>query len=509
MTMGEFMHDQDHHCPRHGVGGETSTCGSRRFLTRWLVGNSTAAGVFALLWIVFRSGPKPSRLAYPCQQAALASAGLALGAPLAAAVVAAWGGLVSSMRRPARVIAVVLGVIAATSVWGHVEPVDAFQGQRLEAPSDYRAKVFHVTGCPQQPEGDRFPGLDRLLELMGRYGLKLYRSSEYSILGSPEGIIGVDDVVIRAIVDHPDGFTGEIVVGGNTQWAYDERFDRSSNNSQDLGQSPLDVVSDFSDLGYRVSVSSWRQIRYLSVDEFSDGDYSDGYVVLDYDPDFRGRVSYPKFTSEFGTAISLRDGIWDPASERYDRDRLKFINLPVLKPHWCQQTSCYGATACVKNYMGVVTAELNTRSHFAIEEGILGAVMSEIGPADLNILDCVWTSYSPVWGPMVYYDGPVARTDQLVASTDPIAADMWAVRNILVPAFELDGFPPEPLPRPSADPDDPESAFRIYLDNSMQQLLEGGYAVTNDFDAIDVISTDASGSPRASRRPLRRGRPDG
>lgn len=55
----------------------------------------------------------------------------------------------------------------------------------------------------------------------------------------------------------------------------------------------------------------------------------------------------------------------------------------------------------------------------------------------------------------------------------------------------------------------PDGAFRIYLDNFMQQLLEGGYAVTNDFDAIDVISTNASASPRGLRRPLRRGRPDG
>jgi hypothetical protein len=141
--------------------------------------------------------------------------------------------------------------------------------------------------------------------------------------------------------------------------------------------------------------------------------------------------------------------------------------------------------------------------------GILGAVMREIGPADLNILDCIWISYSPVWGPMVYYDGPVTRADQLVASTDPIAADIWAVRNILVPAFEMDNFPPEPLPRPSADPEDPDSGFRIYLDNSMQQLLEGGYAVTNDVAAIDVFSADASRARPNPRRPKRRVEPDG
>jgi len=523
------MHNQGHHCSRHRRRGKTSTRGGGRFLTRWLVGNSMIAGVFALLWLLLRSGARPSRFAYPCQQAALTSASLAFGAPLVAAVVAARRGLVSSMRRPARVIAAILGVIATIAVWGHVEGVDATQTWRLQPPSDYRAKVFNVTACPQQPEGDRFAGLDRLLELMGRNGLKFYRSSGFSTLAAPDGIIGADDVVlikinyqwpelggtntdllsglIRAIVDHPDGFSGEIVIVENTQEHSDGDFHRSENNSQDRTRSPRHVVRDFADLGHRVSIFGWRGLRRVAVDEFSQGDYSAGYVVLDYDPDIGGRVSYPKFTSAFGSSISLRDGIWDSASERYDRSRLKFINLPVLKPHSGEYG--YGATACVKNYMGVVTARLDTSSHDAIRYGILGAVMREIGLADINILDCIWTSYNPQWGPWVSYDGHVTRTDQLVASTDPIAADIWAVRNILVPAFEILGFPPEPLPRPSADPDDPESAFRTYLDNSMQQLLEGGYAVTNDVAAIDVFSANASRARPNPRRPSRRVGPGG
>jgi hypothetical protein len=508
-----------------------STCRSRvgggplrRFLRRWFAANSILTGVFALVWLLLRSGPKPSRLAYPCQQAAYSAATLALGAPLVAAVIAARRRVVAGLRTRAGISAVVLAIIAPLCVWGTMARMDAGSKTLLAPPEDYRAAVFHVIDCPQDPVGDHFPGLDNLLRLMGENGLKFYQTSSITDLSGPDGIIAADDVVvvkinyqwrelggtntdllrglIRAIVDHPDGFTGEIVIGENTQWASDAGFNRSSNNSQDRTQSPRDVALDFADLGHSVSVYGWKWIRETEVDEFSEGDYSDGYVVLDYDRDFRGRVSYPKFTSAFGTSISLRDGIWDPASERYDRDRLKFINLPVLKPHSGELG--YGATACVKNYMGVVTQVLNTRSHDAIRDGILGAVMREIGPADLHILDCIWISYSPAWGPMVYYDGPVTRADQLVASTDPIAADIWAVRNILIPAFEMDNFPPEPLPRPSADPEDPDSAFRIYLDNSMQQLLEGGYAVTNDFASIDVYSSDDRRRSVAPRRPTGR-----
>lgn len=522
------MHHQGYPCSCHGRRDGKSTHGGRRFVTRWLVGNSAIAGVFALLWVLLRSGARPSRLAYPCQQAALTSAGLALSAPLIAAFVAARRGLTSSMRRPTRVAAAILGVLATVSVWGHVERVDANLVPRLQPPSDYRAEVFHVTSCPQQPVGDRFPGLDRLLELMGQNGLKFYRSSGFSTLAAPDGIIGVDDVVlikinyqwaelggtntdllsglIRAIVDHPDGFSGEVVVCENAQAYFIRNFDRPLNNAEDRARSPHKVVENFRNQGFAVSHYDWMGITWHQVYEYADGDDDDGYVMLDYTPGI-GTVTYPKFQTEYGTAVSVKEGIWDPATERYDRNRLKFINLPVLKPHWGQRC-CYGATACIKNYMGLVSNTL-TDSHSGVRRGLMGAVLAEIGLADLNILDCIWISYSPAWGPMVYYDGPVTRADQLVASTDPIAADIWAVRNILVPAFEMDGFPPEPLPNPSADPDDPESAFRTYLDNSMEALLAAGFEVTNDPAAIDAFSADASPALPGPRRSGRRVRPAG
>jgi hypothetical protein len=519
------MHDQDHRCSCDSRPDEKATRWGRRFLTRWLVGNSTIAGVFALLWLLLRSGARPSRLVYPCQQAALTSTGLALGAPLAAAVLAARRELVTSMRSPARVIAAILGVIATIAVWGHVEGVDTTQVRRLQPPSDYRARVFHVTGCPQQPEGDRFPGLDRLLALMGSNGLKFYRSSGLSTLGAPDGIIGVDDVVIikinyqwperggtntdllsgliRAIVDHPDGFSGEVVVCENAQDHSVARFDRSSNNAEDRARSPHKVVESFRNQGFTVSHFDWGSVWHRQVDEFADGDDRDGYIKLEPRPFYT--VTYPKFRTEYGTAVSVKQGIWDAANERYDRDRLKFINLPVLKPHSGQYG--YGATACVKNYMGVVSNYL-VNSHSGVRTGLMGAVLAEIGPADLNILDCIWISANPYWGPMVYYEYPTIRLDQLVASTDPVAADIWAVRNILVPAFEIEGFFP-PLPSPSADADDPDSMFRIYLDNSMEELLAAGVEVTNDPAAIDAISADASVPPRTRTGPERRVRPGG
>jgi len=484
------------------------------FLKRWFVGNTLLAGFFALLWLLLRSGTRPSRLAYPCQQAAATTASLAFGAPLVAALIAARC-LAGRLIRNRRVLAMAaVGLFVTIGLWGFLSRSNASSTYGLLPPAGYRAEVFHVTDCPPDPVGDRFPGLESLLRLMGENDLKFYRSSTISPLSGPDGIIASDDVVvikinyqwsgyggtntdllrglIRALVDHPDGFTGEVVVGENTQFAPVNNFDRASNNAQDRSLSPLDVVTGFQGQGFQVSLSDWRAVRTSSTDEGVPCDQGWGYVVLNTEA---GKVSYPKFRSVYGTCVSLKNGVWDPGGGAWDRSRLKFINLPVLKPHG----AVYGVTACVKNYMGVVTNELNTNSHTGVGGGLMGAVMGEIGPPDLNILDCIWICGYPGQGPGVG-TGLVDRSDQLVASTDPIAADIWATTNILVPAFLANGYSP-PFPGPDPDPADPGSRFRTYLDRSMEKLLDGGYSVTNDIDSIDVYSSSAAIRRPAPRRP--------
>ena len=142
----------------------------------------------------------------------------------------------------------------------------------------------------------------------------------------------------------------------------------------------------------------WTTIRPTQVNEYSDGDMNDGYVVYGYDAVLHGRISYPKFRSDYGTYVSLRDGIWNPASQQYDREHLKFINMPVFKSH-----SGYGVTACVKHHMGTVTGLLNTNSHSAIHYGIMGALLAELELADLNILDAIWILARPGQGPGCSY----------------------------------------------------------------------------------------------------------
>jgi hypothetical protein len=469
----------------------------------------------SLGWLLLRSGVRPSRLSYPCQQAALSTSALLLGGPLIAAIIVLRRRAAHGVRVGVEVAVVALCVLTALGSWGHVSPARA-DSLLLQPPADHRSRIFHVTDCPAGLDGDRFRGLDNLLVLMGRHGFKFYRSPASSRLAGPDGMIARSDVVlikinyqwdqrggtntdllhglIRAIVDHPDGFSGEIVVCENGQFASLASFDRSRNNSSDYGRSPFDVVSRFRDSDHAVSLFDWTDIRFNEVEEYSAGDDRDGYVVYQYESEIHGRVSYPKFETEFGTRISLRDGIWLASRQSYDRDSLKFINVPVLKSHH----STYGVTACVKNYMGVVTDSLGTNSHNAIRYGLLGALLAEIGPADLNILDCIWVNADPRSGPRTSYS-VATRRDELIASIDPIAADIWAAQHILIPSFIANGHQ-APWPYPSADPDDPDSAFRTYLDNSMRQLLSAGYPVTNDLEQIEAHTLNETASASAPRR---------
>ncbi len=493
--------------------------GSHQSWVRRLLGHPVIGAILALCWLAVRSGTRPTRLAYPCQKAAISTAALALGAPLTTALIASRHRLASSLRKPKTVAAAVMVLLIAAVSTSQIPKVSAYLGRgffaethsaraylgpTFAASSSYRASLYDATNCQVKPTGDRFIGLDNLIALMGRRGLKLYKSNTQSLTSGPDGIIAVDDVVIikinyqwdqrggtnvdllsgliRRIVNHPDTFTGEIVVCENGQFVAVANFDRAENNAEDHARSPHDIVAAFQALGWNISHYDWTLIRGTSVGEYSGGDTADGYVVYPYNAQVGGRVSYPKFRTAGGTYISLKYGIWNPIAHTYDRAHLKFINLPVLKSH----AAVYGVTASVKHYMGVVTGLLSTNSHNAIATGILGAVISEVGLADLNIIDAIYINAVPTSGPSTSYTGATRRRE-LVACLDPVAADIWSVKNILIPAFITNGYSP-PWPTPSADPDDPNSTFRQYLDHSMSEMLAAGDTVTNDLTQIDAFT---------------------
>ena len=200
--------------------------------------------------------------------------------------------------------------------------------------------------------------IDNLLVLMQSKNIYFHKTALH-----PSGIVGSDNIVvikgnfqwtsrnttstdrikgvIWKILQHPDGFTGEIIVCDNTQ---NYAIDQNDNNSEDPQQSIVDVVNTFSSKGYPVSLRDWSNIYNVVVQEYSAGNYTEGFVY-----ESATKISYPKFTSHYGHYnISLRYGIWNSNSSSYDLDRLCIIDFPVLKAH-----SWSGATIAVKNWVGV------------------------------------------------------------------------------------------------------------------------------------------------------------
>lgn len=288
-------------------------------------------------------------------------------------------------------------------------------------------------------------GLDTLLHLMGRRGLKFYRSTAGAELSGPDGLIGPEDVVlikvnaqwkyrgatnsdlvrglIRRLLDHPDGFTGEVVI---------------VENGQGRGGLGNDVVgSGYPDGGVHANANDERHsFLYLVNRVFRDprvsaylldpirgrfilaGDHvTDGYRVFE-------NVSYPCFTTAGGRRVELGRGVW--TGRAFSR-KLKLINVPVLKHH---DTGGSELTASVKHMYGLVSMK-DGQSGFRHYRGLgetCGKMMAAVCAPVLNILDATWVSYTSLTG---YPASTTRRLNRIAASQDPVALDAWAARNFL------------------------------------------------------------------------------
>ncbi len=245
--------------------------------------------------------------------------------------------------------------------------------------------------------------------------------------------------LIWRILQHPDGFSGEILVCDNDQRVRDFS---ECNNSEDTDQTIVDVVNTFSAKGYPVYLLAWDEFMTTVVDEYSNGDMIDGFPY-----DSTTKVSYPKFRSPEGTYISLKHGIWNSDSSTYDRSALFIVNFPVTKAHgWTK------ATLGIKNWVGVMTVAFpgerygtGDAMHFDYIFGpqqTTAKIMAETFP-DLTIIDGTWTA--PVNNYTVSAQNRV-RTDRLVASTDPVAASWYIAKYVLTPvAASPQGTDPDGL----------------------------------------------------------------
>lgn len=493
-------------------------------------------GVGALLWLVVRSGTKPDRLRYPCQQAAAGTGAFWLSA---FALPAALRGLRScgirlpeaKLGRPVRVL-LVAGAVALVAVLAgerllfapRFGPPPPGAGAGLPAWVSDRpdpSLVFVVDSVPA-PDSNALhhEGLDSLFSLLAADGVFLYRSAQALPWCDSSGIVGPDDVVlikvnaewpergmsstdvikglIRCIVAHPDGFTGEVHLVENGQWRHSWAY--PLNNAERRSQSMQAVVDTFAARGFRVGAYNWTAIGYGGnnrwVGEYDAGDTLDGYVRED-----STGMTYAKFRTGYGTRVSTRLGVWNGSA--YEPGRLKFFNLPVLKSH-----SLMGATGAVKHYIGFLSyaaigaGTMHTR---AMAQGLLGVEFGKARFPDLNIIDATWVSAEITTGPNAPYDR-CTRLNTLVASRDPVAADWYAGRHVLRPASWWNG---RPWLRDYGrmDPDNlnpenpgngrlysdstpcsgyPYNAFHQMLASSRDEMLRYGRPVTMDSAAMTI-----------------------
>ncbi|NVM43886.1 MAG: DUF362 domain-containing protein [Candidatus Lokiarchaeota archaeon] len=355
-----------------------------------------------------------------------------------------------------------------------------------------------------------------LIELMEAQELYFYKNATQS-----SGLIGNNDVVIlkvngqwpynggtntdlvksviKAIVGHPDGFTGEVIITDNGQGQ--GSMDHAQTNSYYHDQSNSEVGGMFG--SYHVSAFLWDTIRSRTVADFNDADFRDGYVRnTTWNSDTEIYVSYPKFTTEHGTHVSFKEGVWDNTTG-FDSDRLKVINMPVLKSHFI-----YGVTGCIKHYMGVPQGYIAPsvhitipHEHFSIAQGGLATLMVETRAPILNILDMIWINANPLEssskrGPYGNYDY-TTYTDIIGASQDPVALDYWASKNVLIPVAMLSYVTYSSLD-PDYEPLSPqyvgygqmEESFHNYLRRSKDVLNDAGLQATMNQTKMNVFVTE-------------------
>lgn len=333
------------------------------------------------------------------------------------------------------------------------------------------------------------PAIDTLFLIMNSQGTYLYKTA-----AQPSGIVGSDDIVIIKgsfqwdfrnttstdrikgliwqILQHPDGFTGEILVGDNTQWA---PIGEDDNNSEDTEQCILDVISTFYSKGYPVYLFKWADIMYNVVTEYSDGDYNNGYP---YDP--ASKISYPKFQSPSGNYyISLKYGIWDSTTQTYNHDRLCIVDFPVLKAHgWT------GATLAIKNWIGVLTVAYQEERYgggdsmhfnYMFGEYALPAKVMQVTYPKLTIIDAAWAN------PERNYGNIAIQLNMLLASTDPFAASWYAAKYMLTPV----AYYPE---KTNPDLNGGYGSYGTCLINWINCMHDSGFAVTIDSSEISVYN---------------------
>ena len=340
------------------------------------------------------------------------------------------------------------------------------------------------------------PGVESLLTVMGENGLKFYRHATEDTLSGPDGIIASDDVVlikvnaqwkhrgatntdvlrglIRRVLDHPAGFSGEVVVFENGQGRGSFDSDHNYDGDTSVAANAENPAHTFNYLVRTVfsgqPVSSFLLDPVRSVAVGTSDHSTNGYRAFNPHPERQNwQISYPCFTTTGGNRVELAGGIWTGSGYA---SNLKLINVPVLKTH----SGC-GVTGALKLFYGVLSmSQADGGYHYTHIGETLGEMFAHVRAPDLNVMDAIWIAQSALRG---WPAETTSRRNMLLASRDPVALDYWASKNVLYPVSS----------NPNHDPDHPE----LYTDSNLSQYLSAALAEINACGPIcgkSVVRTD-------------------
>jgi len=378
-----------------------------------------------------------------------------------------------------------------------------FDGNRLGVDSDGFSHVYCASG--DSPEHN----MSSVLEMIGGIS-PLINPTDIVILKPnaqwwSQGTTNTN--AMKSFIDHVlaiPGFVGEIIIAENHHFHDDNsRGWTTVNRNGDFNLNEL--VQFFQDNGHRnVTKYHWHD-GGPSQSNMHGGAENAGIVKCPRDGDGyvwcedliytsrsgrKAMMSYPVFTSSYsGITVDLKNGPWK--NGKYLDSSIKLINFSALNHH----SSWAGITASIKNYLGIVDLTCGYRGtkpegfynfHFIgnrsesllpwrvqkilarlglyhmphFDGGAVGYFMRHVRMADLNIMTADWVG----WG---------SRTDlelrtqakMLLASTDPVALDYYAAKNVLMPLTPEDKTHPEDgyYYYQCNDPDRADAPFNWYL----------------------------------------------
>jgi hypothetical protein len=387
-----------------------------------------------------------------------------------------------------------------------------------------RSRVFRVNGCPVHDGQLRHVGTDAMLHLLSVNGTKFYKTSKNRTLCGPAGLIAAADVVIlkvnaqwkcrgctntdmlrgliHRILQHPDGFRGEVVIFENGQ-NRPATFDGIHNDVNKTEYRPFPELNgkvmvnaeqqELTTIDYLVHtvfagkpVSAFLMDPFASVMIEADDHKTNGYRRIGD----KGTpcVSYPCFTTAGGNRIELREGRWTGSGYAQN---LKLIHCAVLKDH----SGDIGMTGALKIVYGTLSMTDGTSAnrHYADLGSQCARMWTEVRVPDLNILDCIWVSYGSmmvnghqVSGCVGYPPAITSRQNVLLAGHDPLAIDYHANRHILLPLRGNNAA--------NHDPDNNQRLVSVYKQAQSTMNAVGGihgHKVQTGDNNIQLIATGA------------------